>query len=441
MKIVHVASECAPIAKVGGLGDVVYGLAKAQEQSGASVEIILPNYELIDQTLLEDVHQIEPGVISAKLSGISLTLIGQYDQIYGGNETARFVQFCSQVKNHLSDFDILHLHDWPVCLLAPLIKQTHPDRPIVLSVHNAHHQGHCSQDVLDDIDLLLGDLTDPRDPNRLNLLKGGLIYSDAIVAVSPKYAEEILSENQGDGLEGVFNEQKHKLSGILNGIDTDYWDSETDPYLVYHYPRDDVESGKKANRKHLEDELQIQETSGPLVCAITRLVPQKGLELIEEALIYTLEHNGNFVLLGSSPDLKIQTHWENLAKTYASPHLHCHFEFDEKLAHMLYSASDLIVIPSLFEPCGLTQIIAMRYGTVPLVRCTGGLADTVFHNQNGFTFDDPTPDALILALDQAFDIYSNDKPTWNALIASGSTPDYSWKHAAKAYKSLYKSIR
>lgn len=434
MKIIHIASELAPIAKVGGLGDVVYGLAKQQKKEGDTVKIILPHYKAIDASLLAHYKEKE-NYCTAEYEKLPLVLLGSYDQIYGGNETERFASFCKQALGHIDEDAIVHLHDWPVAMLAPLLKNK-----VVLSIHNFHHQGTCSPDQVKDLNLPLNQIQCPKTPNCINLLKCGLLYSDAIIAVSPRYAQEILTPAEGDGLQNVLAEHKHKLFGVLNGIDTDYWNPASDPFLMYSFDTTNYKVGKESNRSHLYHELKMERSTSPLVCVITRLVPQKGLDMIERALVYTLENHANFMLLGSSSDLHIQNHFQLLAKKHAGPNLHCHFTFDEKLAHMVYAASDMIVIPSIFEPCGLTQMIAMRYGTVPIVRKTGGLADTVTDTLNGFTFADPTTDACQSALTRAFETYRTKHTEWTALIEQGMSAHYGWNQSALEYRKIYTQL-
>ncbi len=434
MKIIHIASELAPIAKVGGLGDVVYGLAKQQKKEGDNVKIILPHYTSIDMSHLSHVKE-KDGYCTAEYEKLPLLLLGSYEQIYGGNEVTRFASFCQQALEHIDDDAIVHLHDWPVAMIAPLVKNK-----VVLSIHNCHHQGICKPDTLQGLNLPLNEMQCPKTPDHLNLLKCGLLYSDAIVAVSPRYAEEILTPEEGDGLEGVLAEQKQKLHGVLNGIDTDYWNPATDPYLMYDYEPNDPKIGKEGNRSHLYHELKMDRAASPLICAITRLVPQKGLDMIERALTATLANGGNFILLGSSPNPIVQGHFQHLAKAHAGANLYCHFTYDEKLAHMVYAASDAIMIPSLFEPCGLTQMIAMRYGAVPIVRAVGGLANTVFDGENGFTFTNPTPDACEKALLRAIDTYRNKPTEWSCLIDKGTSGRYGWNQSALDYRKIYLAI-
>ncbi len=443
MKIIHIASEMAPIAKVGGLGDVVYGLAKEQRAQGEKVQIILPHYTSIDHTLLGKEKEVAPGVVEAQYEKLPLLLLGKYAQIYGNDPTSeikRFASFCHEVMAYLENesFDIIHLHDWPVGLLAPMLKAKNPDTRIVLSIHNFFHQGQCPKDQVEN--LPFDAIGDPHDKSQINILKGALLNSDAIVAVSPKYAQEILTETGGAGLDQVLKQKQNILTGILNGIDTDYWNPEDDPFLVYHYGMDDIDTaqvGKESNRAHLFHELNMDRIKSPLVCAITRLVPQKGLDNIEKALIFTLENGGNFMLLGSSPCPDTQARFNDLAAKYKGPNLHCHFVFDEKLAHMVYASSDMIIIPSEFEPCGLTQMIAMRYGTVPIVRCTGGLADTVQDGKNGFSCINA--DDFDKTLSKAFDTYRNHPHIWKELILQGQARDFSWSESAKKYAAIYKT--
>ena len=415
MRIAHIASELAPIAKVGGLGDVVYGLANEQQKNGDEPVVFLPNYSSID-------HAID--------LPFSVKLLGNYDQIYGDGEVERFKKFCLQALEEIrrENLDIIHLHDWPTALIAPLYQG---DTPIVLSIHNFNHQGSCDSKCLEGLEL--DNMECPNTAGNINILKGGLIYSDAIVAVSPGYAKEILTKQEGAGLDQVLKKYQNKFSGILNGIDTDYWSPATDPFLAHTYTPQTYIGGKRKNRATLE----LGPSDKPLVCAITRLVPQKGLDMIEHALEFTLKEGNQFILLGSSPCPKTQKRFQGLAKKHHGPNLYCHFTFDERLAHRVYAASDLIVIPSLFEPCGLTQMIAMRYSTIPVVRKTGGLANTVFDDKNGYTFFDPTTDAFEEALSRAFKTHS----TWPNLIKNAQSTDFSWNISAKQYQDIYFSLK
>jgi starch synthase len=349
------------------------------------------------------------------------------DKIYAyPDDIARFTYFSKAAMEYLKNepFDVLHLHDWHTSLCAALAKKTLKK---VLSIHNVEYQGKGA----------LLDLNDPafEDRGSLNLLKGGIIHSDAIVPVSPTYAKEILTPEYGFGLDGILREQRAKVHGILNGIDQKMWDPAKDRALLSNYTLASHKKGKLSAKK----EFAIDPKT-PWVGAITRLVPQKGPKLIEAALQKTLELGGSFLLLGSSPIPELQKHFDALKEKYqGNPRVFLHYEYDETLSHKLYAALDFLIVPSLFEPCGLTQMIAMRYGTVPIVRATGGLKDSVFEEKNGFLFSDPTPEALGKALEKAIKTFQT--AAFDKLIENGMKWDFSWQKPAKEYLQVYEPIQ
>ena len=489
MRIVHAAAEMAPLAKIGGLGDMVGGIAKELSALNQDTEVIIPRYGFLK---LNDLS-ITPSTFKSFENGIwhenkalhttfnksKLTLIEpqenipyfNYPNIYGyENDPARFIYFCRSLMDYLlsqnQPIDILHIHDWHTSLCAVLYKDLYKNQglkinKIVLNIHNVEYQGFCSPDHLDRIGLnsnqysfSMNIMINTPSGNRINLLKGGINYSDAIVAVSPSYSEEILSSKYGYGLEEDLKNQKHKLHGILNGIDNDVWDPKTDPVLSYHYTNkmkiEAVIKNKKKNKEELQKKLGLPTSNKPLFCSIGRLVRKKGPELIEFSISSVARLNGQFVLLGNSLIGEIQTQFSNLAEKYKSNRdIHFSFTFDEKLAHLLYGASDFIVIPSLFEPCGLTQFIALRYGTIPIVRKTGGLKDSVFdiddpayskEQVNGLTFDKFSTEALDNPLNRAFHYYKNNKDILQNLIKNGMNSNHSLKKTAKEYLLLYQQI-
>jgi ADP-glucose type glycogen/starch synthase len=296
-------------------------------------------------------------------------------------------------------------------------------------------------------------MKDPLHPKSLNLLKGGLVYADALTAVSPTYAKEILTSELGGHLDELLRKNRSKLTGILNGIDQALWNPATDSALQARYsPSDSIQTilaAKRANRSALQKKFTLTANGKPWIGCVTRLVAQKSPELIEEALKTTLKLGGTFLLLGSSPDPKLQDHFEKLKKAYASSkNALLHFEFDESLSRLIFSALDFFILPSLYEPCGLTQLISMRYGTIPIARETGGLKDTVFdferskvdYNQrNGLLFPNATQDSMNGALERAFRLFS--KPEEMALlITNGMKLDSGWKKSADEYYRLFQKL-
>ena len=452
MHIVHVASELAPIAKAGGLGDVVYGLSKCCMDAGHTISIILPYYDILDEKPLRNLKLAASfgayEAYTATLDDLPLTLLklqgDAFDRgsIYGGvDEIRRFLQFTQATLAYFEHADIgadiLHLHDWPV---SPLLYYLPKGRftASILSIHNLFHQGHATLE-----DFTSTGLTPPSGPHThdnqadVNILRSALHLTDHAVAVSPTYAGEIKTKALSDGLHDTIIENQYKISGVLNGIDTDYWNPETDPHLIAPFS-DDTVASKRENRRALLQELKIKPGSGPLVCAITRLVPQKSPKLIARAARFTLENDGVFILLGTTDDPNLR------ALFPPHPRLHTHFTFDEALAHRTYAGADAIVIPSKFEPCGLTQMIALRYGTLPIARKTGGLSDTVFESPapraNGFLFKDLKEEALDHALSKAFLTFHKHQDLWQARIARGLKTDFSWKKPTQEYLKLYTSL-
>ncbi len=489
MYILHVASEFAPLAKVGGLGDVVHGLAKEQAAMGHEVEVILPKYDIIqyqniknftlemgDLWSFEDSSRYHNAVFCGNVDKIKVHLIEPHHnhyyfnrgKVYGTpDDIERFVYFCRTVCEflHLQKRkpDIIHLHDWPTAPIAPIIKHIYKDLgftygSIILTIHNIEHQGKCSPANLSRIGLRGEDfrteerLADPKDPSTINLLKGGIVYSDAFTTVSPTYAKEIMTPSFGFGLDGVVRRFEDKFSGILNGIETECWNPANDPILTFPYPTnatyiETIIKSKEANKEALFKKLNMQPSKGPLIACISRLVKQKGPKFILHAIDYALKQNSSFILLGSSIDHEFEKEFKELEFRYKNhPHFFVKLSFDETFSHSLYAAADTIFMPSIFEPCGLTQMIAMRYGTVPIVHKTGGLTDTVSDMdnskiplilRNGFTFENPDPTSVERVLKRAISCYQNDKKRWRQLIQTSLTMDFSWKKSAQGYETFY----
>lgn len=474
MRIVHLAAEFAPIAKAGGLGEVLLGLTRELSKKGLDVEVILPKYDFIDLSKVQNLNLEVPNFKCLDSQNASwacryeechLRLLesrhpaGYFHRgkIYGcEDDIARFTYFSRAALELLAlenkPIDILHLHDWHVALCAPMVRNLFSHlkiKSVVLSIHNIEYQGKCAALDLERVGLK-GDFThalqddDPKHPKTINLLKGGLVFSDALIPVSPTYAKEILTPEYGGGLDGTLRKLKSKIFGILNGIDTKIWDPENDPDLPTHYSVESVAKGKQAARA------KLKLTKRPLLGAITRLVVQKGPELLEEAIETTLKLGGSYLLLGSSPHPKMQEHFNQLQKKYkGNPQVLFQFEYNETLAHQLYAALDFLLVPSIYEPCGLTQMIAMRYGTVPIVRATGGLKDTVFDaedpsipvkQRNGFVFRDATKDSMNHTIKRAFELYHSDPVTFQTLIRRGMQTDFSWKNPTLEYIKLYRSL-
>ncbi|KAH9305384.1 hypothetical protein KI387_009788, partial [Taxus chinensis] len=464
MHIVHVTAEIAPIAKVGGLGDVVTGLARACLHRGHKVEVMLPFYECIkkehinDLTLSDTYSSYHNGdwvrtrAYRGQVSGIPLILIepanhffkGQ--RVYGGsyNELEAYLFFsraCLELMQvTATQPDIIHIHEWQTSGLSLLYWDMYHNlsikKPrIILTIHNMEHYGECKMEqltmcgldgsVYSTIDKALDDRTIGHNPERLSLLKGGIVYSNAVTTVSPTYVNETLCSGW---LSNILMQYRTKYFGILNGIDTTLWDPTVDKFLPLHFHEKELKGkqickqyvqrglGLSFNPKIVSNQPTNEEKVSPLVVCITRLVAQKGLHLIRYAVNRVPELGGQFILLGTAPDGRVQGEFEHLSDQYKeSNDIRLLLTYSEELSHMLYAAADIVLVPSMYEPCGLAQMIGMRYGAVPIVRRTGGLADTVFDvdhlhtgaNQgNGFVFEGIDEGSLNGALERAFQCYN-----------------------------------
>lgn len=493
MRIIQVASEMAPLAKVGGLADVILGLSRELKNIGEDVAIIIPKYDCLESSDIKDLtiayedvpttykgNVYQNSIWTGTVESIKVYFLEPHHPkeffnrgcFYGcEDDSERYLYFSRAVADFLVKGplkpDIVHIHDWQTAAIAPIFKELYPTiaPKIVFTIHNLEYQGQVAPFNLDWIGLpstkllnpdLMGDYFNPRD---LNLLKGAIAYSDYITTVSPTYAWEIMTPEGGRGLNRFISRFKNKFEGILNGLDYIYWNPETDRYLPAPYssritPQSKTDSktlDKKGYVKRiLREKLMLSEEHMPIVGCVTRLVPQKGIELIKQALKRTLEKNGQFVLLGSSPIPEITEEFHELKQKYDDhPHVHLVLHHQEDIAHLIYGGSDLFIVPSLFEPCGLTQLIALRYGSIPVVRKTGGLADTIFdidyspksfNETNGFVFDHPDIQGINSALDRAIFEWFKDPERWRKLIVQGMNMDFSWKKPAEKYLAIYKRL-
>ena len=490
MRIVELAVEFAPLAKAGGLGEVVTGLSSQLIRIGQKVEVIFPKYDFIDSRKLRNIKMEVPDfkctekriahantMWSAEWEGVPLHLLearhpaGYFHRgkIYGCEyDIARFLYFSRAALEYLKlknqPIDVLHIHDWHVAIAALMVRDLFqlPIKSILLTIHNAAYQGKCATWDLDAIGLkganyLTKEIMQDNDSihsKNLNILKGGIIYSDAVNAVSPTYSKELLTSAIGHGLDPTFRKIKGKLSGILNGLELGLWDPAKDVHLAKGFKQEDsfesIFNAKAATREVLCKRFSLNQNKRPWIGAITRLVPQKGPELLEEALAQIVRLGGTFLLLGSSPTQKIQNHFEKLKQKYKDhSQVLLHFEYDDALAHQIYAALDFLVIPSLYEPCGLTQMIGMRYGTVPIARATGGHKDTIFDCENpqvpfgqcnGFLFPNFTNISLIKALERAIKTFRHAPEMIHALIQHGMKMDWSWEKPTEEYLQLFEKI-
>uniref|UniRef100_A0A0D9WJ00 Starch synthase, chloroplastic/amyloplastic n=1 Tax=Leersia perrieri TaxID=77586 RepID=A0A0D9WJ00_9ORYZ len=484
LHIVHIAAEMAPVAKVGGLADVISGLGKALQKKGHLVEIILPKYDCMQNDQVNNLKVLDVLVQSyfegklfnnkiwtGTVEGLPVYFIEPQHpakffwraQYYGEHDDFKRFAYFSRAALELlyqsqKKVDIIHCHDWQTAFVAPLYWEAYANlgfnsARICFTCHNFEYQGAApAQDLaccgLDVEELDREDrMRDNNSHGRINVVKGAIVYSNIVTTVSPTYALEARKEG-GRGLQESLKIHSRKFVGILNGIDTDTWNPSTDRHLKVQYNANDIQ-GKVANKAALRKQLKLSSTyaSQPLVGCITRLVPQKGVHLIRHAIYKTAELGGQFVLLGSSPVPHIQREFEGIAEHFQNNNnIRLLLKYDDSLSHWIYAASDMFIVPSMFEPCGLTQMIAMRYGSVPIVRKTGGLNDSVFdfddetipmELRNGFTFVNPDEKALSGAMERAFNYYTKKPDVWKQLVQKDMRIDFSWDSSASQYEDIY----
>jgi starch synthase len=488
MYIAMVASECTPVAKVGGLADVVYGLSLELERRGHRVDIILPKYDCMRydhvwnlQVAWEDLWvpwgdaAVHCTVYFGHVHGRSCYFIDPHSAdnffrrcaYYGSTDDhLRFAFFSKAALEFMLASnkrpDVIHTHDWQSALVPVLLYEIYRYQGLERqrachTIHNFKHQGIVGDNVLQAVKLDRPAyyhqderLQDEFNPSALNLTKGAVNYSNFITTVSPRHSWEARFTDQGNGLGHVLFRHQEKFGGVLNGLDYDMWNPQRDPLIPHHYSVDRLEP-KYGNKNALRQRLLLQEVYKPIVAYVGRLDTQKGVHLIRHALFYALEHGCQFVLLGSSSEAGINEEFWQL-KHQLNDNADCHLElaFDEELAHLIYAGADFIVMPSLFEPCGLTQMIALRYGAVPIVRSVGGLVDTVFDRdysdrpsdeRNGYVFNDADYPALESAMHRAIGLWYSFPSEFQQLLKNGMRCDHSWNQPGQDYLNIYEYIR
>lgn len=475
MKILYVASEAHPFIKTGGLGDVAYALPKALRKLGMDVRVIIPKYSAIKDEYKSKMHTLATfnvpvgwrnqygGLQYLEHDGVPFYFIdNEYyfkrDGAYGfyddGERFAYFDRAVLEAIDFMSDFtpDIIHLNDWHAGMIAPILmehfkaKESFRNIKTIFTVHNLQYQGIFSKEILGD---LLSLSEDYYSEDRLkfydgvSFMKGGLNFSYKITTVSQSYAEEIKSPFYGEGLHGLLQVRNQDLSGIVNGIDTELFNPETDRELYYNYNGSRLDD-KAKNKTELQRELGLTvDESIPMLGMVTRLAGQKGIDLLSHTLEDLMKLNLQLVILGTG-DKK----YEDIVKYYASLNpnkLSANITFNNTLAKRIYASSDMFLMPSLFEPCGIGQLLALRYGSIPIVRETGGLKDTVhpyneYTNEgNGFSFTNYNAHDMLYTINRALSFYHN-RNAWNALAERAMYEDNSWFKSAEEYKNLYSSL-
>ncbi|MEA5003406.1 MAG: glycogen synthase GlgA [Christensenella sp.] len=473
LKVLIAGAEATPFAKTGGLADVIGALPRSLAKQGVDVRVIMPKHATVkqnygDQLKVIATMNIQMGWRTLYMGLETLTRDGvQYyfidneyyfgDCIYKGGEAEaeQYAYFCRAVIEALPllDFlpDVIHCNDWHTAMLPFLLKTQYCDTKqgkakTVLTIHNLQYQGQISFDLARDI-LQVDDKYFTSDCleayGSANMMKAGLLFADKITTVSPTYAQEILDPYYGRGMEGILNMRRDVLSGILNGIDTVEFDPARDTHLKKTYSQDDM-SGKYEDRNALLEELDVCVNPGtPVIGMVTRLTEQKGLDLVRAVLEEALFENVAFVLLGSG-DAQYESYFKYIAGRYPDKTAVC-LGYNDPLAHRIYAGSDFLLMPSMFEPCGISQMIAQRYGTLPIVRETGGLADTVqpYNNYsqegNGFSFANYNAHEMLNVIRFALTVYE-DKPALAKLVRTAMDIDNSFDKSAAEYADLYRSL-
>jgi starch synthase len=465
MKVLFCSSEVVPYAKTGGLADVAGTLPPELAKLGVDIKIVLPFYKIIDEKkfkLKKFDNDTKVAKLDNKVEVYFLENKKYFDRegLYQNkgidfeDNLERFTYYCQQslelAKKLKFKPDIIHCNDWQSALIPVYLKTVYKQDPFfkktktVFTIHNLGYQGmFAKQDLkLTGLSEDLFSVDGLEFYGKVNLLKGGLLFADKITTVSQTYAKEIQTQEFGCGLEGVLQGRSKDLSGILNGINYDEWDPRKNKSLTKNYGPDDIE-GKYANKTALQKlgKLKVSKTT-PLLGIITRLADQKGLNILAEVMDDIIHMPVQFILLGTG-DPKYHELFENIKKKYKNASIH--LTFDAKLAYKIYAGSDIFLMPSYYEPCGLGQLISLNFGTIPLVRKTGGLADTVndydpFTGKgNGFVFSQYQSGALLEALKRALCIYKN-APAWKKLGTEAMQCSFAWNNSAKEYIKLYKQL-
>lgn len=458
MRVIFASAEVFPFSKTGGLGDVVGSLSAALVQRGHEVLVVSPWYRKLRSGVPLWVGDVDvpfdggfekAGVGTLERGGVRFAFVGHSlfdrDRLYGyPDDVRRFCLFSRSVPQLAARLgfapDLVHLHDWHCSYLPLLLRRGwhlppgFPGLPTVLTVHNAQYQGTSGVEETLRWLRLAGDLPlSAAGGTTANALRAGVESADAVTTVSPSYASELVEPEFAYGLEATFKGAAHKLSGILNGIDGEVWNPQRDPHLPQPYGASDL-SGKREAKRLLCERAGLDEER-PLLGVVSRLAEQKGIDLLLGAA-RDLERQGwsLFVLGTGEPELEQGL----LEASRKSPAIAVDLEYDEPLAHLVYAGADALAVPSRFEPCGLSQLIAMRYGTLPIARATGGLRDTIRHGQTGFLFSELSPRALARSAEAAVACYGTG--SWHDMVQAAMGQDFSWERSANRYAGLYRSL-
>ena len=477
MNILFAASECVPFIKTGGLADVVGSLPKELLKQGCDVRVVLPYYSCLpakwkERTQYRTSFQMDlgwrsvyVGIMECEYEGIPFYFIDNEEFFtsetpYQGmpNDLGRFALFSKAALSILPVVgfrpDIIHCHDWQTGLIPVYLNDSFQENPFfrgirtVMTIHNLKFQGIWNRRDMQEITGLsdyyfVPDKLEFRGDG--NLLKGGLVYADEITTVSRTYASEILYPYYGEGLEGLMNARRNQLIGIVNGIDTDVFDPETDPAVPHHFSQENYRRVKVKNKAALQKELGLAEEKKTLLIGIvSRLTDQKGFDLIAHVMDELCQDAVQFAVLGTG-----DAEYENMFRYFAWKYpekVSANIYYNEDLSHRIYAGCDAFLMPSRFEPCGLSQLIALRYGTLPIVRETGGLNDTVeSYNEyegtgNGFSFRNYNAHEMMAAVRYAEHVFFDRKAAWNRMVGRAMACDFSWRRSAEEYLDLYRRL-
>jgi starch synthase len=488
MFVVMVASECAPVAQAGGLGEVILGLSRELELRGHTLDIILPKYDCMRYDQIEGLSvayhdlwvpwytgSIRCTVWFGLAHGRRCFFIDPHSpdqffnrgQLYGyPDDVTRFAFFSRAALEFMLRTnrrpDVIHCHDWQTALVPVLLFEIYRhvgmhDQRVCYTIHNFAHQGVTGEFILWATGLNrpayffdYHRLRDTTNDAALNLMKGGIVYSNFVTTVSPEHAREALYTDQARGLGPVLQAHRGKFGGVLNGVDYDVWNPEIDPLIPQRYTPETLDS-KYGDKEALRDRLWLQKGFKPILSYIGRLDRQKGVHLIHHAIFYALARGLQIVVMGGAAEPAINAHFRHL-KHLLNDNPDCHLEigFDVELSHLIYAGADMILLPSVFEPCGLSQMIALKYGTVPIVRAVGGLVDTVFDRdysdqpvweRNGYVFHQIDSMAVESALNRAVGLWYSYPTEFRELMVNGMRQDHSWAAPGQHYINIYEHIR
>ena len=474
MRIVFAAGEAQPFIKSGGLADVLGSLPKALAAKGHECYVILPKYQD-----LKHVDQLEYvtnfylwvgwrrcycGIYKAVWDGVTYFFVDneQYFRrpgLYGyDDDYERFAFYDFAVLESLSRLDIipdiLSLHDWQAAMIAPLYKERYAyydfygNVKVTFTIHNIAYQGKADSYLVQDLfglDNYLYYNGNLRQDGLLNMMKAAIVYSDAITTVSPTYAKEILTDAYGEGLQSVLNMRRYDLYGILNGIDTEAINPATDPQLAFNFDASNVKEMNAKNKEALQKEVGLPvRPDVPLIGIVSRLTWQKGMDLIINRFEEMMKRDIQLVILGAG-DAKYEDPFKGFAG-YHNQKFSLNLKYDAGLAQRIYGSTDMFLMPSLFEPCGLSQMMALRYGSVPIVRETGGLKDTVFpYNEyddtgTGFSFANYNAHEMMDIIDYAISVYKDHRDAWDRIVQRGMHEKLDWDKSSDEYLKVFRSL-